>query len=171
MTSDRAETVRARAAAYQRDNPDAVRETKRKWYLKNRDRIRAKQAAYSAANRERGAQYHREWREANHDQIKVRYAERYKDPIVRGAARQRATDHRVKRLQRTPQWLTPEDKQKIKSIYAEAARLTCDTGEPWHVDHIIPMQGRIVSGLHVPTNLQVLRGEENIRKFNRFGDS
>lgn len=171
MTPDRIAKTRARAAAYQREHPDAVREVKRRWYLKNRDRIREKHAAYSAANRDRDAPYQREWRETNRDRIKARKTERYKDPVVRGAARERAADHRVRRFQRTPCWLTTEDKQKIRAIYAEAARLTCETGEPWHVDHIIPLQGRTVSGLHVPTNLQVLRGEENIRKFNRFGDS
>jgi hypothetical protein len=46
--------------------------------------------------------------------------------------------------------------------------LTRVNNEPWHVDHIIPLQGDLVSGLHVPSNLQVMRGVENVRKNKKF---
>ena len=70
--------------------------------------------------------------------------------------------------QRTPLWLSNFDKLKIKCIYSVAAMLTRDNKEPWHVDHIIPLQGEKVSGLHVPSNLQWMRGPENIGKKNKF---
>jgi hypothetical protein len=70
---------------------------------------------------------------------------------------------------RTPAWLTDFDKLKIKCMYSIAAMLTRENKEPWHIDHIIPLQGKMVSGLHVPSNLQVMLGSENIGKKNKFG--
>ena len=59
-------------------------------------------------------------------------------------------------------------KLKIKCMYSIAAMLTRENKEPWHIDHIIPLQGKMVSGLHVPSNLQVMLGSENIGKKNKF---
>ena len=75
---------------------------------------------------------------------------------------------RSARLQRTPSWLTPIDFERIENEYKLAAILTNLWGESWHVDHIIPLQGKMVSGLHVPSNLQVLRGKDNVKKANGY---
>jgi hypothetical protein len=69
------------------------------------------------------------------------------------------------KLRRTPPWA---DLQAIRKIYEEAARLTKETGEPWHVDHEIPLNGRLVSGLHLAENLRVIQGIENLRKGAQF---
>jgi hypothetical protein len=76
-----------------------------------------------------------------------------------------ANKRRASKLQRTPSWA---DMAAIKAFYVEARRLTVATGIPHHVDHEIPLQGRLVSGLHVHTNLQILTGSENSKKRNRF---
>jgi hypothetical protein len=70
--------------------------------------------------------------------------------------------------QRTPQWLTEFDRLKIRCMYQLAAMYTRENAEPWHVDHIIPLQGFVVSGLHVPNNLRVIRGLDNIKKKNKY---
>jgi hypothetical protein len=70
--------------------------------------------------------------------------------------------------QRTPKWLTAFDRLKIRCTYQLAAMYTRENGEAWHVDHVIPLQGALVSGLHVPTNLRVLRGLDNIKKKNQY---
>jgi hypothetical protein len=77
-------------------------------------------------------------------------------------------NRQLAKKQRTPAWLTASDKLKIEHLYLIAATLTRTSSESWHVDHIIPLQGENVSGLHVPSNLRVLRGKENARKRNKF---
>lgn len=68
-------------------------------------------------------------------------------------------------MQRLPRWA---DLSKIAVLYKKAKEMERITGEAWHVDHVIPLQGVRVSGLHVHTNLQVLPARENIRKLNSF---
>ena len=70
--------------------------------------------------------------------------------------------------QRTPKWLTNFDRLKMSCLYQLAAMYTRENSEPWHVDHVIPLQGVTVSGLHVPSNLQVIRGLDNIKKKNKY---
>lgn len=71
-------------------------------------------------------------------------------------------------LQRTPKWLTTDDHKFMELFYKEAERLTATTNIPHEVDHIIPIKGKNVSGLHVPWNLQILTRVENRNKSNRF---
>lgn len=70
----------------------------------------------------------------------------------------KSSKRRAAKLQRTPTW---SDLEKIKEIYNN-----CPEGH--HVDHIIPLQGEKVSGLHIPENLQYLTVEENLKKGNKF---
>lgn len=70
--------------------------------------------------------------------------------------------------QRTPSWLTDFDRIKIRCMYQLSAMYTRENNESWHVDHVIPLQGVMVSGLHVPNNLQVIRGLDNIKKKNCY---
>ena len=70
--------------------------------------------------------------------------------------------------QRTPKWLTAFDRLKTRCMYQLAAMYTRENGEAWHVDHDIPLQGVLVSGLHVPSNLRVIRGLDNIKKKNQY---
>jgi hypothetical protein len=71
-------------------------------------------------------------------------------------------------LQRTPVWLGEDDLWLIEQAYELAALRTKLFGFKWHVDHIYPLQGKIVSGLHVPENLRVIPWRDNLRKGNRI---
>jgi len=64
-----------------------------------------------------------------------------------------------------PPWA---DKQAIAKLYGEAKRLTEETGVSHVVDHVLPIKGRLVSGLHVHQNLRVTTWEENASKSNQF---
>lgn len=71
-------------------------------------------------------------------------------------------------LKRTPVWLTEDDFWLMEQAYELSALRTKLFGFPWHVDHEIPLQGKCVSGLHVPNNLRVIPARENLVKNNKF---
>lgn len=77
-------------------------------------------------------------------------------------------NYRSAKDRRTPAWLTDFDKLKIECMYSIASMLTRENKEPWHIDHIIPLRGENVSGLHVPSNLQFISGIDNVRKRNQY---
>jgi hypothetical protein len=77
-------------------------------------------------------------------------------------------NRRAAKIERTPGWLTEADNAAIMAMYEKARQLTKETGVEHHVDHIIPLQGSLVSGLHVPGNLQVITAAENLEKSNSF---
>jgi hypothetical protein len=71
-------------------------------------------------------------------------------------------------LQRTPKWLTSSELLRIECMYSLASMLNKHSVKLWHVDHIIPLQGKKVSGLHVYSNLRVMPSSENLAKSNRY---
>jgi len=71
------------------------------------------------------------------------------------------------KIKRTPPWLTKEHFKQIEDMYIRAKIAEDFTGDKYHVDHIIPLQGKTVSGLHVPWNLQLLPAAKNISKGNK----
>ncbi len=70
----------------------------------------------------------------------------------------RARTYRARKLQQLPVWA---DLEEIKAFY-----LNCPEG--CHVDHIVPLKGKLVSGLHVRENLQYLPARENLSKRNIY---
>jgi len=77
----------------------------------------------------------------------------------------RTSLNRAKRLKRAPKWA---NLKKIERIYMLAQWASRFTNEPLEVDHIIPLQGEMVSGLHVEDNLQIIPRSENRRKKNKW---
>ena len=76
-------------------------------------------------------------------------------------AKSRVAKYKAAKLQRTPLWVSDIENKAIIDFYAN-----CKSG--YQVDHIIPLQGTSVSGLHVLNNLQYLTIKENQEKYNKF---
>lgn len=74
---------------------------------------------------------------------------------------------RAAKLNATPAWLTAEDWKAIEHKYLMAQEMTKLTGVKYVVDHIHPLQGKNICGLHVPSNLQVITETENSKKSNK----
>ena len=144
--SDRVQTpwavdpVKARAATdkYRVANAEKVRAASRKWAEENKD----KQRAYVLTNKLSVQRTRAAWKKANPHKL----AE-YK------AAR------RAAELNAMPAWA---DREQIKAVYRTAKELGLE------VDHVIPLRGKTVSGLHVAENLQPLGSTENKRKGNSY---
>lgn len=99
--------------------------------------------------------------------VKYQYKSKYKKEnpeLYRELVNARRRRHR----QATPSWVGKQEKTQIRQLYAEALRLTKLTGEQYVVDHIIPLHGETVCGLHTIKNLRVMTQEENLKKSNKL---
>lgn len=74
----------------------------------------------------------------------------------------------IRRSKRIPRWLSLQELQDIEALYKKAKDMSKVSGIEYHVDHIIPLNGKYVSGLHVLSNLQIISKEDNLSKSNKF---
>tara|TARA_R110000744_G_scaffold21626_10_gene55836 strand:- start:2265 stop:2867 length:603 start_codon:yes stop_codon:yes gene_type:complete len=79
-----------------------------------------------------------------------------------------ASDYRARKLNATPEWLSEEQNNEILLVYELARDCSLTSGLDYHVDHIVPLKGKNICGLHVPWNLQVLPAHLNRSKSNKF---
>jgi flagellum-specific peptidoglycan hydrolase FlgJ len=147
-------------------------EPKRRYAAKNREKVIAASLAWNRANKDKmndAAKRHYDKKKNDPEfkkinALKVReWAKNNPHKVLEQSARKRAT-----KLQRMPRWLTDNQKRQIKEIYEMAQKVSTETGVKHHVDHIIPLRGKSVSGLHVPWNLAVITADENMRKSNKL---
>jgi hypothetical protein len=146
--------------------PEAKRAQAKAWGARNLERKRALRKEDYARNRDRYRSAAAEWQRANPARVNAgAKARRLRDPAAFLAS---ATATRLAKHRRRPPWLTQEHKREIRNLYRLARRLTVETGLRHTVDHIVPLRGKRVSGLHGPWNLQVLTEFENKSKSNKF---
>lgn len=86
-------------------------------------------------------------------------------------AREIVRRRQARKLQATPTWITKSDIKTMQLFYKEAERLTRETGIEHQVDHIYPLKGKTVCGLHVPCNLSVVTKNINNRKLNKHPEA
>ena len=130
-------------------NPETLKAAKKRHYEKHKAIILVKMQKYRQENREHRQKYFQKYKKIHAG--KVRFWGAKRDAAI---------------AQRTPSWLTESDWLNIRCKYEVAAMYTKEGICKWHVDHIIPIQGKLVSGLHVPSNLRVITESENVRKNN-----
>ena len=132
--------------------------------------FKAQELAYKKQYRERTvdqrAQYMTQWRVKNVEHT-VLYGKTYR-ANNKALTNFLCQKRKIALLNRTPDWLTSDDFWIIEEAYELAEKRTNMFGFSWHVDHTIPLRGKLVSGLHVPQNLRVIPAKENMRKTNRY---
>ena len=178
---------------YEHENRDRINENHRKWveknpgrrkeichksYLKNKESYLEYGKKWREENSERMTYLRKRWKDANKDRILEcgrerdkknpdkrrdigrRWAKNNPDKINAKCAKRRLTIE-----QQCPSWANLD---KIREFYTVAKQLTETHGNNFEVDHIIPLRGKYVTGLHVEINLQIITRIANIRKGNRF---
>lgn len=139
---------------YLKDNPDK----KKKYCSRDREKDpggntrRGKK--WKSRNREKHNALNREYSKKNREKCAAKYARYF-----------------CSKISAIPAWLTKNDRDQINQIYSEAKKITDKTGIKHEVDHIVPLQGKDVRGLHVPWNLRIITAKENRSKGSRMTES
>ena len=147
-------------------NLENAKRLKKEWYERNKELTKERARARDLANPEKAAARKAKWCKENlqrHNAINREWFANNKDKRAAYQGKRKAAQ-----LQRTPKWLTESDLRMIEAKYSLAAMLTREIGILYHVDHIIPLQGKKVSGLHVFSNLRVIPGTDNVKKSNSY---
>ena len=146
-----AQALETRADYYAEYNKsEAGQKAKKDYYARNKD-------AVIAAAQARPDEAKRQYRKTH----KINNPDLYKELV--SVRRRRFRDA-------TPKWLSPEQKMEIRLKYRLAIEMSRSTGVRHAVDHVIPLQGEEVCGLHVPWNMEVITQDENLKKYNKLVD-
>ena len=133
------------------------------YYAENAASLVARRAAYYAEFPERCQAATKAWQQANATKVNAGNTQwKKKNPSKVNAANARRA---AGKLQATPSWANDFF---IAEAYELAKLRTEATGYKWHVDHIVPLRSKLVCGLHVENNLQVIPGAANLVKGNRY---
>lgn len=149
-----------------KNNREAQHAAWRKWYEANKETHHARSRRWQQQNPEQVKAAAQKWAAANPEKVAAK-SKRYRTNNPEKAT-EMAVASVAKRAKRVPKWLTVDDKWLLREAYGLAKLRTKMFGFVWEVDHIIPLRGELVSGLHVPTNVQVIPKAENRRKRNHF---
>lgn len=158
--------VASYAATWRNKYSDSIRQKKRDYLLADPVKTKAlKAASYArcaARNRATKADYYR----SKTDEARAAIAKAMlKNPGKYAAHR---TNRKVRKLNATPAWFSEFDAFVVEEAYNLIVKRRDATGMDWQLDHIVPIAGRLVCGLHVGANLQLLPAALNNFKRNRY---
>lgn len=168
------EERRARVDAYKKqwyaENKERISQEFKKKYNKTRvQRLEQRKKQYPKLADQKRAYSRNRYAQRSIEEKKELWkiaAERDKQfPHIAAA---RVAIRRARKLRATPQWLSKDQRKLIVNFYSFARVMKRITGITHHVDHIVPLRSKLVCGLHVPWNLQVITCEENIKKSNKL---
>lgn len=159
---DRAK-VKARQARYHAAHAGIVNAKSRAWYAANKERAKTTRAAWRLKNAGKD--------KADIQAYQITNAEKLKATSARWRADNKASHniaaarYRASKYTATPAWA---DSSLIADKYVQAAAATEIFGVPFHVDHSVPLQSKLVCGLHCEKNLKVVPKWVNLSKSNRY---
>jgi len=134
------------------DSPDGYRaickECFKSYHYENKEAIKIRRRKRYLKHKEEENYINQQWKLKNRDKCNTYNAK-----------------HRAIKLKATPKWA---DTEAIKRMYIISQFLTDNLGEPHHVDHVVPLQGEKVCGLHVEYNLDVIPAKDNLMKSNKW---
>jgi hypothetical protein len=154
------------SALYYRKHKEKMLASRKRYYEKNKEVIVQKAIARNNAKKELRKIYDSERYKRDRDKILKRsrqYYQQNKEKEVLKSLR-----YKLRKQKAIPQWLNEVQLKEVESFYLLAKECEMLTGDKYHVDHIVPLKGKNVCGLHVPWNLQVLPAEINLSKNNKF---
>lgn len=138
---------------YYHNNTEVRKDYNKSWRDSNKDHVKAESKSYYEGNKEQINLYAKVWRQCNQDRVRYHSAAR-----------------RALKKQAFPKWLTQNHLLEIEAFYVHAKDCEIISGQKYHVDHIVPLKGETVCGLHVPWNLQLLPSDINLSKHNNYDD-
>lgn len=155
--------MNARSSVHRLAHIDEAKAYAAEWQKANAEKVKTNNAIRYKATYHKTKESRAAWQKANSAKVSqcVRaYRKAFPHKVVAWNTRRRAS-----KLQATTAWANDFF---IEEIYDLAQLRTKATGYAWHVDHIVPLQGKTVCGLHCEANLQVIPAFDNISKSNRY---
>lgn len=140
-----------RSRKYASENKSAVSEKRRRHYQSNKGKYLERAVKWAADNPDARRAIAREWADRNPTSLRVNGNKR-----------------RARKLNATPLWFGELDHLAMQEAHDLAAAREAATGIKWEVDHVVPLAGKMVSGLHVANNIQVVPMAVNRRKSNLY---
>jgi len=136
---------------WSQNNKEHLKNKNKTWRINNKDHVKIQGLKYRQENKEKRKSINKIWTKTNSAKCNANLAKR-----------------RAAKLKATPNWLTKDQLKEIEQFYIDAKECQWLSEDKLEVDHIVPLQGENVCGLHVPWNLRVIPASKNRSKKNKL---